>query len=610
VAAYVETRGRKLLFLAKAISALWLASSLVLVMLSSVSVTADINYFSGTAFTTVVLSLGSLQTPQNCYLFVRHDYSPLPEGSIENLVERIAFFYVLMLCQGSLYIMASILGPFSFFPRRSLVRQLRFSSQRGAKAIDLYYQYAYATCMEGGTTSLANFAIKSLNSSSSTSEIQIIGVLLLDSLLHESDSSDKLMSNIIHSEEALSKVFGMLGRSDARGGDIRLFAARVTAKLSSRINYALIPGTVKLFSSLLDSENQPQIASGNSANSGCSQPRDDLLEHGESNIGCSWVCRRWQPTKDKWSIPGEPPLTPEDSLPVLGLVILEKLDWYCLSQKEILEVPSLISKAIRLLSYTTDNKGSKKEGQQALISSSLNLLRRLATTCGITGVKLRQELWKNNLLLLSNLTRILKDSHSSPKVWEPVMDIIAKLAMDERAGCEIGGIQVVMENIMSAKGKHLESLIGLASQICGVIPYSFVHELKSHTNGDVLVQNLLRTLNANWIPDHQYPRMRRVIVEAVISIVESCPRYATLFRRAGMIKALHEVQRWTPFETEKYRAFCEGTGVILQSGPPLSALVERAERLIYILLQLQLQIHEINEAAPMDDRLPHPSSKA
>ncbi|TVU35913.1 hypothetical protein EJB05_17820, partial [Eragrostis curvula] len=329
--------------------------------------------------------------------------------------------------------------------------------------------------MEGGTTSLANFAIKSLNSSSSTSEIQSIGVLLLDSLLHERDSSDKLMSNIIHSEEALSKVFGMLGRSDARGGDIRLFAARVTAKLSSRINYALIPGTVKLFSSLLDSENQPQIASGNSANSGCSQPRDDLLEHGESNIGCSWVCRRWQPIKDKWSIPGEPPLTSEDSLPVLGLV---------------------------------------------------------------------------------------------------------------------------METIMSAKGKHLESLIGLASQICGVIPYSFVHELESHTNGDVLVQNLVRTLNANWIPDHQYPRMRRVIVEAVISIVESCPRYATLFRRAGMIKALHEVQRWTPFETEKYRAFCEGTGVILQSGPPLSALVERAES------------HEINEAAPMDDMLPHPSSKA
>lgn len=70
------------------------------------------------------------------------------------------------------------------------------------------------------------------------------------------------------------------------------------------------------------------------------------------------------------------------------------------------------------------------------------------------------------------------------------------------------------------------------------------------------------------------------MVETVISIVKSCPGYATIFRNAGMWDALNEVER-TPFSVEKYRVYCGYTGVaVLETGPSLSVLVARAKRLI------------------------------
>ncbi|CAD6264751.1 unnamed protein product [Miscanthus lutarioriparius] len=123
---------------------------------------------------------------------LQYDY-PQPAS---NLVPAIEVFYVLAICQGCFYITASILGLFSFFPRRMLVRQSKLRGQRGAKAIDLYYESAYSACMETGlfaarkTVSLASFAEESLSSSSI--ETQLAGVLLLGNLLHESWGTDSI----------------------------------------------------------------------------------------------------------------------------------------------------------------------------------------------------------------------------------------------------------------------------------------------------------------------------------------------------------------------------------------------------------------------------------
>jgi hypothetical protein len=101
------------------------------------------------------------------------------------MVAAIAVFYVLALCQGSLYIMASFLGLLSCFPRRWLMRRSKLGGKLGAKAVDLYYDRAYATRMEmglfgaaGSTMTFANFAIEFLSSSSSR-DLQVAGLCVL-----------------------------------------------------------------------------------------------------------------------------------------------------------------------------------------------------------------------------------------------------------------------------------------------------------------------------------------------------------------------------------------------------------------------------------------------
>ena len=130
------------------------------------------------------------------------------------------------------------------------------------------------------------------------------------------------------------------------------------------------------------------------------------------------------------------------------------------------------------------------------------------------------------------------------------------------------------------EGKKLEALISLASQICKVFPQCFAQELESQCNGLAdIVQKLVVTLNSSKKPSLEYPRMRRVIIEMTICILESCPHYATVFREKGMLAALFMVER-TPSKVEKYRVFSGHVGVVPESGLPLLTLVARAKELV------------------------------
>ncbi|CAO2207292.1 unnamed protein product [Urochloa humidicola] len=621
----------------------------------------------------------------------------------QHLVPAIRVFYVLAVCQGALYITACIVGLFSFFPRRSLVRHSKlFRGQRGAKAIDVYYECSFATCMDTGlfaarkTLSLAGFAMESLSSSSS--EIRLAAALVLVNLLQgsETDSSKEMRSRIISSNQTLSTLIGMLGWADARHRDIRLIAARAIANLADSLTVAEIPSMLKLVSSLLDDDHQPAkiepaggqvslpeaaiVVNGQNGGNAASNQRTtgEELENGhDGSGGCYWVRQRWQQMKEKWSVLEEPPSTHMDSLPILGMVILERLAHDPDNCAEIAKATYLISKTVGLISENSDDD----ELQHAVIFSSLNFVRRLAIAGESIGSALRQELCKNSFLL-NNLQCVLEDSRSSPELMKLVFEILSKMAFDKDARKEIGSskvtisklmhafigkdgstnacydqslrmaagealviltienpanclaileepgyelikdlktilcedeyryvaasilqnvcaqskdklchhqgagdhlssaIPMLMENIMSVVGKQLEPLIGLVSQISDVIPEPFVRELQLlEANGLDLVQKLAGTLNSNWKPNPEYPRMRRVVIEMVISVVKLCPRYATIFREGGMMEALNKVER-TPSKVEKHRVFYGNVGVVLESGVPLTALVATAKDLL------------------------------
>jgi hypothetical protein len=291
----------------------------------------------------------------------------------------------------------------------------------------------------GKEVSLARFAIDSLSSNSRKE--QLAGVLILDSLLQQKED---LVSRIACSSEAVSALIGMLGWTDDHDGDIRLLAARVTAKLAGSLRVAATPGMLKLVSSLLDAKDQ--LATGLISPKdvgGSNTPRGAGIKHRRN---CdSYVSQRWRRMKERWTVPEEPPLTHQDSFPVLGMLILERLASDHDNCAEICRATDLISKITGFISYVSDNSAQQK----VVVCSSLSLVRRLATTGGKAGILLRRELWEDPFLL-DNLAGILEDSRSSIKVWEPAMDIIAKLALAEEARKEIGSNRVIIGKLMHA----------------------------------------------------------------------------------------------------------------------------------------------------------------
>lgn len=130
-------------------------------------------------------------------------------------------------------------------------------------------------------------------------------------------------------------------------------------------------------------------------------------------------------------------MTYQDSLPILGTVILERLACDVDNCEEIVKTTNLVPKIVGLISYTSSSESSN---DNALIRSSLDLVRRLATT-GRNIV--RHELWESPFLL-SNLACVLEDSRSSPEVWKPAIDIIATMALDEGERQGIGRVQVII----------------------------------------------------------------------------------------------------------------------------------------------------------------------
>ncbi|KAF8712843.1 hypothetical protein HU200_028616 [Digitaria exilis] len=235
---------------------------------------------------------------------------------------------------------------------------------------------------------------------------------------------------ITRSEKAVPTLISMLGWTFNQDRDIRLFAARVTAHLASYLKIARNAGAVRLVSSLLDAENQPPYENdeGNGDDASIGQPQS---ADGDNEIGGR--------TRN------EAPLTSQNSLPVLGMMILEKLACDPDNCAEIVKNTNLVTKIINLICYTSNNRSSNDNA--LIISSSLNFVRMISTTNGKVGATLRQELCENPFLL-TNLKSVLEDSRSSPGVWKPAIDIIAAMALDESARNELASVQVIIHKLL------------------------------------------------------------------------------------------------------------------------------------------------------------------
>uniref|UniRef100_I1QCR0 BLE2 protein n=1 Tax=Oryza glaberrima TaxID=4538 RepID=I1QCR0_ORYGL len=139
-------------------------------------------------------------------------------------------------------------------------------------------------------------------------------------------------------------------------------------------------------------------------------------------------------------------------------------------------------------------------------------------------------------------------------------------------------LREVLEGIMDAEGAELEVLIGLSSQICQVIPEDFAREVEHGQIKEKFIKRLVEVLNAHMKPSAHCPRIRRVIVQHAIYLMEFNSRYANDFHKCWMVEALSMVER-TPSRAENYRLFSGDTG-LMEHNTPLTALVARAKELM------------------------------
>ncbi|CAL5085132.1 unnamed protein product [Urochloa decumbens] len=428
-----------------------------------------------------VVSMGNLQIPAATVRMVLallrlipHDYCDnngniSDDGGKINLAPSLNIFYGMVLGQGILYNVACMLEFFSFIPRRYLARRGGFGGLWGVDSVNLYYAYAFEKYMERDVLapkniSLNNFAIDSLKSD--TPKMQFHGIRIMHSLLQQQPTRRWFIMKLNASMETMARLTNMLDWTSPEDATVRLFAAKVTAELATSIRVVTIPGTIQVVSALLDYCSQQKR--GNpllDTKVGDEKIHDSILNVDENQeektqdrsteqVGTdeqkSWILKCCQRISMVWSIPQEEPLTEQDLLPALGMLILDGLascdQGNCV---EISRASSLIPKIIAFTSCTKSGTTYTDAERKVLVKSSLKLLHRLTSVEGAIGITLRHEVSKSPFLL-RNLAEILKDGMSSQEVRTLVVGIIRNLAIDENARQVVGRVQVIITWLMQA----------------------------------------------------------------------------------------------------------------------------------------------------------------
>ncbi|KAG2557097.1 uncharacterized protein LOC120685820 [Panicum virgatum] len=436
-----------------------------------------------------IVSLGNLQIPAAIVRVVLalirlipHDYygddirqidnSDPGNGGKINLAPSLNIFYGMVLGQGTLYSVACILELFSFIPRRSLARRGGFGGQWGVESVNLYYAYAFEKYMQGDVLApkninLNNFAVDSINSE--TPKMQFHGIRMMHCLLQKQPTRRWFILKLNGSMETMVRLINMLDWTSPEDTTVRLFAAKVTAELATSIRVVTIPGIIQVVSALLGCGNQQKrgnpLLDSKVGHENNQEGRPDAVsntgrrlmetqDRSTQQVGTieqkSRIFRCCQGISKLWSIPQEEPLTEQDLLPALAMLILDGLASFdqgnCM---EISKASGLIPKIIAFTSCRTSGTTYTDAQRKVLVKSSVKLLHRLTSVEGEIGITLRHKVSKYPFLL-RNLAEILGDGTSSQEVRTLAEGIIRNLAIDENTRQVIGHIQVIITLLMQA----------------------------------------------------------------------------------------------------------------------------------------------------------------
>ncbi|CAO2186935.1 unnamed protein product [Urochloa humidicola] len=531
------------------------------------------------AFLQVLLSVLRLRS-----LLGHHhqDYHPLPDGASPNLVPSIVVFFVLELCQGSSYMIASLLGILSLLFRRSLARASGFKEEWGVEAVNLYFRQAYQARTEKGlfrsakqkyTPSLNRFAIESLGCISSE-ERQIVGLRILYNCLERgnSESNKKLITKIVKdAKPIINRIIGLISYiTDAENsGDkqqkeirdnkwVRLISYLTGGGRQSSGDERKKKRTEQKEVVQLSLKFVRRLAINGGKIS--ARFRHDLSENPFFLDSLEHILNLEDCRLDLWK-------------PVMDIIAVLALD--AAARQEIGSIQSIFPKLIH--AFLMPDHSLRMAAGEALANLTI------MSTDNCWAILLADP--EHNLI--KNLTSMLEDKNCVHVAGDLLHNLCANSRdklMDINFGANVhlqSSLQKVMEMIRTKDGKELEAALCVASQISYVIPEYFAQKLDTDAEAAVeLVQKLVDTLKSNREPRLEYPRIRRVLIEMIISILDLCPgtRYIEIFRVNGAKEALDTV-KGTPSRLEKYRVFLDGEGVVME-GLPMRDRVDKAKRLI------------------------------
>lgn len=559
------------------------------------------------AFLQVLLSILRLQSLLGHH---RHDYRPLPPDASPNLVPSIVVFFMLELFQGSSYLIATLLW-LLFLPFRGwIARASGFKEEWGAKAVILYFRQAYQARTEKGllhsekrgyTRSLDSFAIESLGDTSSD-EMQIVGLRILDNCLERGDSKSnkKLITEIVvkDAKNIITKIIGLISylidaensgdpqqKKEDRGkrSDFKSIFRDIVEPLKRPFRLLFgtnISGTDELRESRKKEREQKEVVRLSlkfvrrlAINGGkiSARFRQELSENPFLLDSLEQILNMEDCQLELW----------EPAMDIIAVLALDEA-----ARQEIGSTQSIIRKLIHAFVRPDDvNNPSRNDNDRSLRKAAgealANLTMKSTDNCwAILLAEQGHNLIEKLIVMLDDEYYICVAANLLNNLCANSRDKLMEIGLGASVQLE-SALPKVMQIIMtSEEGKQLEAALCVTSQIGYVIPKCFRKVLISYTDAAALVEKLVDTLNSNKEPRPEYPRIRRVLVEVVISIVRLCPDpYRTIFREKKAKDALDMV-KGTPSRLERYRVIINGEGVLPES-LPMRGLVDKAKKLIY-----------------------------
>ncbi|XP_031499572.1 uncharacterized protein LOC116263896 [Nymphaea colorata] len=138
----------------------------------------------------------------------------------------------------------------------------------------------------------------------------------------------------------------------------------------------------------------------------------------------------------------------------------------------------------------------------------------------------------------------------------------------------------VLKAIMSAENKSLEVAIGLAAQVLRLTDASQFHIVLACAGMDIsrLAEKLVQVLQNHRNPSAKAPRMRRFVVELMITMMQAETESRELFKKLELEKELKCVAETTS-ELECFNIFSGSVGLSPHT-TPLHSLVHTAQELL------------------------------